>query len=56
MMLGPASTLTTFSLQIQPKELPIYDHEHLGECFHDLDEKLHHLLETVIPSNFVFLP
>jgi type VI secretion system protein ImpJ len=56
MMLGLASTLTTFSLQIQPRDLPVYDHEHLGECFNDLDEKLRHLLETVIPSNFVSLP
>ena len=56
MMLGLASTLTTFSLQIQPRELPVYDHERLGECFAELDEKLRHLLETVIPSNFVSVP
>ena len=55
-MLALASTLTTFSLQIQPRDLPIYDHEQLGECFAELDEKLRHLLETVIPSNFVSLP
>jgi type VI secretion system protein ImpJ len=55
-MLALASTLTTFSLQTQPRDLPAYDHEQLGECFADLDEKLRHLLETVIPSNFVSLP
>ncbi len=56
MLLGLASTLTTFSLKIQSRDLPMYDHEHLGECFTELDEKLRHLLETVIPSNFVSLP
>jgi type VI secretion system protein ImpJ len=56
MMLGLASTLTTFSLQIQPRDLPVYDHENLGACFDELDEKLRLLLETVIPSNFVSLP
>jgi type VI secretion system protein ImpJ len=55
-MLALASTLTTFSLQVQPRDLPVYDHEQLGECFFELDEKLRHLLETVIPSNFVSLP
>ncbi len=56
MMLGLASTLTTFSLQIQARDLPVYDHENLGACFDELDEKLRLLLETVIPSNFVSLP
>ena len=55
-MLALASTLTTFSLKVQPRDLPLYDHEKLGACFADLDEKLRHLLETVIPSNFVSLP
>jgi len=55
-MLALASTLTTFSLKLQPRDLPLYDHEKLGACFADLDEKLRHLLETVIPSNFVSLP
>ncbi|HTS48063.1 MAG TPA: type VI secretion system baseplate subunit TssK [Bryobacteraceae bacterium] len=55
-MLALASTLTTFSLKLQPRDLPLYDHEKLGACFAELDEKLRHLLETVIPSNFVSLP
>jgi len=56
LMLSLASTLTTFSLKLQPRDLPVYDHERLGPCFADLDEKLRDLLETVIPSNFVSLP
>jgi type VI secretion system protein ImpJ len=51
-----AGALTTFSLKIQPRDLPPYDHDNLGSCFTELDEKLRQLLETVVPSNFVALP
>lgn len=51
-----ASTLTTFSSTVAPRDLPVYDHEALGEVFSALEEKLLHLLETVVPSNFVSLP
>jgi len=50
-----AGALTTFSRTIQPAELPTYDHNDLGACFGDLDEKLRLLLETVVPSNFISL-
>jgi type VI secretion system protein ImpJ len=56
LMLSLASTLTTFSLRVQPRDLPVYDHERLGTCFEEFDEKLRDLLETVIPSNYVSLP
>jgi len=55
-MLSLAASLTTFSTTLQPRDLPVYDHENLGACFSDLDEKLRTLLETVVPSNFVSLP
>jgi type VI secretion system protein ImpJ len=55
-MLSLAGCLTTFSLAIHPRDLPEYDHDDLGGCFTDLDEKLRRLLETVAPSNFVALP
>ncbi len=51
-----AGALTTFSLKIQPRDLPSYDHNGLGNCFGDLDEKLRLLLETVVPSNYISLP
>ncbi|MEP7354102.1 MAG: type VI secretion system baseplate subunit TssK, partial [Acidobacteriota bacterium] len=54
-MLSLASTLTTFSLKVQPRDFPDYDHENLGTCFRALDEHVTSLLETVIPSNFVSL-
>jgi len=52
-MTGLASVLTTFSMEIQPRDLPAYDHDNLGPSMAELDEKLHHLLATVVPSNFV---
>ena len=55
-MLALGGSLTTFSLTIHPRDLPDYDHDDLGACFTDLDEKLRLLLETVVPSNFVALP
>ncbi len=55
-MLSLAGALTTFSQKIHPRDLPAYDHDDLGACFTDLDEKLRMLLETVVPSNFVSLP
>ncbi len=55
-MTSLAGALTTFSLKIQPRDLPVYDHEDLSRCFTDLDEKLRFLLETVVPANFVSLP
>jgi type VI secretion system protein ImpJ len=51
-----AGSLTTFSVKIQPADLPLYDHDELSACFTDLDEKLRTLLETVVPSNYVSLP
>ncbi len=56
LMLSLAGALTTFSLQVHARDLPVYDHENLGTCFADLDSKLRFLLETVIPSHFVALP
>ena len=55
-MLALAGALTTFSPAIHPRDLPLYDHEDLGACFTELDEKLRLLLDTVVPSNFVSLP
>ena len=55
-MLALAGSLTTFSINIHPRDLPPYEHNDLGGCFTVLDEKLRLLLETVVPSNFVSLP
>jgi type VI secretion system protein ImpJ len=55
-MLSLAGSLTTFSSNIHPRDLPKYEHNELSFCFEDLDEKIRLLLETVVPSNFVSLP
>jgi type VI secretion system protein ImpJ len=55
-MLGLAGALTTFSTEIQPRDLPKYDHDNLSFCFADLDHKIRRLLDTVVPSNFAALP
>jgi type VI secretion system protein ImpJ len=55
-MLSLAGALTTFSLKVQPRDLPAYDHDELGKCFAELHEKLRLLLETVVPTNVVSLP
>ena len=55
-MLALAGALTTFSREVQPRDFPSYDHDELGACFTDLDEKLRFLLDTVVPRNFVSLP
>ena len=55
-MLSLGGCLTTFSKDIHPRDLPKYDHDDLYGCFHDLDEKIRYLLETVVPSNFISLP
>lgn len=55
-MLSLAGSLTTFSSQIQLRDLPHYEHEQLGPCFVALDTAIAELLETVVPSNFVALP
>jgi type VI secretion system protein ImpJ len=55
-MLGLAGALSTFSFEIRPQDLPVYDHTRLGKCIFDLDEKLRILLETVVPSNCVSIP
>jgi len=55
-MLSLAGCLTTFSTRIHPRDLPVYKHDNLSECFGALDEMVRTLLETVVPSNFVSLP
>jgi len=55
-MLGLAGALSTFSLDEQARSLPGYDHDNLGGCFTELDEKIRILLETAIPSKCISIP
>lgn len=56
LLVALAGALTTFSPKIQLRDLPVYNHEQLGPCFTELDDKLRELLETVVPTNYVSLP
>ena len=51
-MLSLAGALTTFSLDIQPRDFPVYDHDNLGACVAKLDKQLHQLLEATVPNKF----
>ena len=43
--------LSTFALNTSPRDVPRYDHEHLTECFDELERLLGTRLEVVVPSN-----
>jgi len=51
-----AGALTTFSNEIEPADLPIYQHDDLGPCYRDLCGKIFKLLESTVPTNFVSIP
>jgi type VI secretion system protein ImpJ len=48
--------LCTFTLDSHPRALPVYDHQHLGECFQKLDDHIRTHLETIVPTNCVSIP
>ena len=48
--------LCTFGLDSHPASLPLYDHQHLDECFGALDRHIRFHLETIIPTNCVTVP
>jgi type VI secretion system protein ImpJ len=55
-MLELAGALTTFAANLDPRDLPEYDHSDPGPAFARLDEIVRELLETVVPANHVTLP
>jgi type VI secretion system protein ImpJ len=48
--------LCTFALDSHPRALPLYDHQHLDECFEALDLHIRTHLETIVPTNCVSIP
>ena len=48
--------LCTFSLDSHPRNLPLYDHENLSECFGKLDAHIRAHLETIVPTNCISIP
>ncbi len=51
-----AGALCTFGLDSHPANLPLYDHQHLDECFGALDKQIRFLLESVVPTNCILIP
>jgi type VI secretion system protein ImpJ len=51
-----AGALCTFALDSDPRSLPPYDHERLGECFGALDRHIRSHLEIIIPTNCITIP
>jgi type VI secretion system protein ImpJ len=55
-MLRLAGGLCTFAFDSHPRDLPLYDHEHLDKCFGDLDAHIRRHLETIVPSQYITIP
>lgn len=51
-----AGALCTFALDSHPRNLPLYDHENLSECFDKLDRHIRAHLETIVPTNCISIP
>jgi type VI secretion system protein ImpJ len=54
-MLALAGSLTTFSRDLLPQSLPVYNHADLGGCFVALESNVFDLLDTVLPTTAVSL-
>lgn len=48
-----AGSLSTFSTEFQPGDLPAYDHDNLTECFGLLDARVRKLLQVMVPESFI---
>jgi type VI secretion system protein ImpJ len=46
-----AGSLATFKLNSDPRDLPRYDHQNLGECFQELDRRIREHLDVIVPAN-----
>jgi len=51
-----AGGLCTFSVGNHPRDLPVYDHDDIGESFGKLETRLRDLLEMVVQARYVKIP
>jgi type VI secretion system protein ImpJ len=51
-----AGALCTFALESHPRDLPLYHHDNLSECFQKLDRHIRAHLETIVPTNCISIP
>ncbi len=45
--------LCTFALDSHPRDLPLYQHDNLSDCFERLDRHIRAHLETIVPTNCI---
>jgi type VI secretion system protein ImpJ len=55
-MLRLAGALCTFAIESHPRDLPVYNHDDLTDCFGALDHHIRKHLETIIPTNVISIP
>jgi type VI secretion system protein ImpJ len=55
-MLRLGGALCTFGFDVHPRALPPYDHQHLDQCFSQLDAHIRQHLEIVVPSQAIVIP
>jgi type VI secretion system protein ImpJ len=48
--------LSSFALDSDPRDVPVYDHDRLGDVFSELVRRIRTLLDTVIPIRYVIIP
>lgn len=51
-----AGALSTFALDGDPRSLPLYDHDRLGDCFAELERYIRRHLEIIVPTNCLAVP
>jgi type VI secretion system protein ImpJ len=51
-----AGALCTFALDSHPRDLPLYDHDNLSDCFQELDRHIRAHLEIIVPTNCLSIP
>ena len=51
-----AGALCTFALDSHPRDLPLYDHDNLSDCFETLDRHIRAHLEIIVPTNCISIP
>ena len=49
-------SLSTFSNEISSWEMHLYDHQNLGPCYNHTAEKIYHLLDLSVPSDYEQIP
>jgi type VI secretion system protein ImpJ len=51
-----AGALCTFAVDSHPRDLPLYDHRNLGECFKELEKHIRLHLEIIHRTNCISIP